>query len=46
VTLIEAEHGRPELLNNLSTAWAALHAAGGAMRHKPDAHWGKLLASL
>jgi maleate cis-trans isomerase len=46
VPLIEAEHGRPVLLNILSTTWAALHAAGSAMQHKPDAHWGKLLASL
>ena len=46
VPLLEAELGRPVLLNILSTAWAALHAAGSAMRHKPDPHWGKLLASL
>ncbi len=46
VPRIEAELGRPVLLNILSTTWAALHAAGARMPRKPDPHWGKLLASL
>ena len=46
VPLIEAEFGRPVLLNILSTAWAALHPVRGRMPVKPDPHWGKLLASL
>jgi maleate cis-trans isomerase len=46
VPLLEAEHGRPVLLNILSTTWAALDAAGGRMAHRPDPRWGKLLASL
>lgn len=44
--LLEAQYGRPVLLNILSTTWAALHAAGKRMLHRPDAHWGKVLASL
>jgi hypothetical protein len=46
VPLLEAAHGRPVLLNILSTTWAALHAAGRSMLHRPDARWGKVLASL
>ena len=46
VPLLEAEHGRPVLLNILSTTWAALHAAGSRMQHRPDSRWGKVLASL
>ena len=46
VPLLEAEFGRPVLLNILSTTWAALHAAGDRMLHRPDARWGKVLASL
>lgn len=46
VPLLEAEHGRPVLLNILSTTWAALIAEGPRLRHRPDARWGKLLASL
>ena len=46
VPMLEAEFGRPVLLNILSTTWAALHAAGERMRHRPDASWGKVLASL
>ena len=46
VPLLEAEHGRPVLLNILSTTWAALHAAGKRMLHRPDPRWGKVLASL
>jgi len=46
VPLLEAELGRPVLLNILSTTWAALHAAGTRMQQRPDPHWGKLLGSL
>jgi maleate cis-trans isomerase len=46
VPLIEAEHGKPVLLNILSTTWAALNAAGSRMVIKPDARWGKVLGSL
>ena len=46
VPLLEAEHGRPVLLNILSTTWAALRAAGSRMPRSPDARWGKVLASL
>ena len=44
--VLEAEYGRPVLLNILSTTWAALHAAGKRMLHRPDPRWGKVLASL
>jgi maleate cis-trans isomerase len=44
--LLEAEFGRPVLLNILSTTWAALHSAGSRMLHRPDPRWGKVLASL
>ena len=46
VPLLEAEYGRPVLLNILSTTWAALHAAGERMRRRPDPRWGRVLASL
>ena len=46
VPLLEAKHGKPVLLNILSTTWAALNAAGRKMLHRPDARWGKVLASL
>jgi maleate cis-trans isomerase len=45
VPLLEAEHGRPVLLNILSTTWAALHSAT-RVPHRPDPRWGKVLASL
>ena len=46
VPQLEAEFGRPVLLNILSTTWAALNAAGRGMLHRPDPRWGKVLASL
>jgi arylmalonate decarboxylase len=46
VPLLEAEHGRPVLLNILSTIWTALRAAGSRMRVRPDPRWGKVLSSL
>jgi maleate cis-trans isomerase len=45
VPLIEAEFGRPVLLNILSTTWAAL-AQARERRVRPDPHWGRLLATL
>lgn len=46
VPLLEAEYGRPVLLNILSTTWAALHAARDRVLRLPDPRWGKVLASL
>ena len=46
VPVLEAEFGKPVLLNILSTTWAALNAAGKRMQHRPDPRWGKVLASL
>jgi len=46
VPLLEAEHGRPVLLNILSTTRAALVAAGDRMKIRPDPRWGKVLASV
>ncbi len=46
VSLLEAEHGRPVLLNILSTTWAALHAARDRMQRRPDPRWGRVLASV
>jgi maleate cis-trans isomerase len=46
VPMLEAEFGKPVLLNILSTTWAALHAAGTRMLHRPDPRWGKVMASL
>ena len=46
VPMLEAEFGKPVLLNILSTTWAALHSAGKRMLHRPDPRWGKVLASV
>ena len=46
VPVLEAQYGRPVLLNILSTTRAALHAAGKRVLRRPDARWGKVLASL
>lgn len=46
VPLLEAGHGKPVLLNILSTTWAALRAAGPRMQQRPDPRWGKVLASV
>jgi maleate cis-trans isomerase len=46
VPVLEAEFDRPVLLNILSTTWTALHAGGKRMQVRPDARWGKVLASL
>jgi maleate cis-trans isomerase len=46
VPILEAESGKPVLLNILSTTWAALHAARDRMKVRPDPRWGKVLASV
>jgi hypothetical protein len=46
VPILEAELGRPVLLNILSTTWAALRSAAARMQRKPDPQWCKLFASL
>lgn len=46
VPMLEAEFGKPVLLNILSTTWAALHAADGRIQQRPDRRWGKVLASV
>jgi maleate cis-trans isomerase len=46
VPLIEAEYGVPATLNITATTWAALHVVGSGLKHKPDPHWGRLLAGL
>ncbi len=46
VPLLEAQYGRPVLLNILSTTWAALHAAGERMQYRPDPRWGQVLAQV
>jgi maleate cis-trans isomerase len=44
--VLEAEFGRPVLLNITSTTRSALHAAGPRMLHRPDPRWGKVMASV
>ena len=46
VPLLEAEFGKPVLLNILSTTWAALNSVRDQMPVRPDPTWGKVLASL
>lgn len=47
VSILEAEFGKPVLLNITSTTWAALHAAGPErIKVKPDPHWGMMFKSL
>ncbi len=43
---LEAAYRRPVLLNITSTTWAALHAAGARVAHRPDPRWGKVMASV
>ena len=45
VPLLEAKHGRPVLLNILSTTACALRGAGDRVQVAPDARWGRVLAS-
>lgn len=42
---LEAEFGKPVLLNITSTTWAALNAAPQPLKVKPDVKWGKVMAS-
>ena len=44
--MLEAEFGRPVLLNILSTTRAALRAAGPRIAVRPDPRWGMVLASV
>ena len=46
VPVLEAEFGKPVLLNILSTTWAALAAASRPLQVRPDPRWGKVLGSL
>jgi maleate cis-trans isomerase len=46
VPMLEAAHGRPVLLNILSTTWAALHASRDRILVRPDPRWGRVLASV
>lgn len=46
VPQLEAEFGKPVLLNILSTTWAALNAAPKPLQQHPDAKWGKVLGSV
>ena len=46
VPLLEAEFGKPVLLNLLSTTWAALNAAPKPLLQRPDPRWGKGLADF
>jgi maleate cis-trans isomerase len=45
VPILEAEFGKPVLLNILSTTWAALHSARN-VAHRPDPKWGKVLQNI
>lgn len=44
VSLLEAQHDRPVLLNIVSTTWAALHATASRLRQRPDPRWGRVLS--
>ena len=44
--MLETEFGKPVTLNITAMTWAALHAVGDRLQRRPDARWGKLLASL
>jgi hypothetical protein len=46
VPILEAEFGRPVLLNILSTTWAALDSVRDRLVVRPDARWGKVLGDL
>jgi maleate cis-trans isomerase len=45
VPLLEAEHGKPVLLNILSTTRQALRAAGDRVKVRPDPRWGLVLSA-
>jgi len=44
--MLEAEFGKPVLLNITSTTRAALHAAGNTVKVRPDPRWGKVLSNF
>jgi maleate cis-trans isomerase len=46
VPLLEAQFGKPVLLNILSTTWAALNAAPKPLQQRPGPRWGKVLAGI
>ncbi len=46
VPLLEAEFGKPVLLNILSTTWAALNVVPKPLPHRPDSKWGRVLSSV
>lgn len=46
VPLLEAEFGKPVLLNILSTTWAALHPARARLPVRPDTAWGRVMAAV
>ena len=46
VPLLEAEFGKPVLLNILSTTRAALVAAGNRMEVRPDPKWGRVVSEV
>jgi maleate cis-trans isomerase len=46
VPILEAEFGKPVLLNILSTTRAALVAAGDRMQVRPDPKWGRVVSDV
>ena len=46
VPILEAEFGKPVLLNITSTTAVALRSAGSKMLHRPDPKWGKVMANI
>jgi maleate cis-trans isomerase len=46
VPILEAEHGRPVLLNILSTTRAALVQAGDRIKVRPDPRWGRVVSDV
>ncbi len=46
VPILEAEFGKPVLLNITSTTWVALKAVRGPLLQRPDPKWGKVLSSV
>ncbi|HKA46100.1 MAG TPA: hypothetical protein VKF40_29180 [Burkholderiales bacterium] len=46
VPLLEAEFGKPVLLNITATTWAALRSARDRIKVRPDPRWGKVFATV
>jgi len=46
VPMLEAEFGKPVLLNITSTTAVALRSAGSKMLHRPDPKWGKVMTNI